>query len=183
MKQLILILIAILIGLNGYAQDVESKYDLKLGIGTSLLGTGDMQTIMFENEINFKLNKYFTLGEGLSFAKSGFSVLEQASFIQLNSNIYISPFKNNRQNDFRFGAGLSWYSISDFYQSSTVYIDEGLLDSEYEFSKRNSLGLNIIIENTYSISEKFLVGLKFFTQPYKNGDINSGLLLKVGLEI
>lgn len=183
MKQLIPIIAAVCFGFNAYAQETNPEYDLRFGVGTSLLGTGDMRTIMFENELNIKLNNYFTLGEGLGFAKSNYGVFEQASFIQLNSNIYISPFRNNRKNDFRLGTGLSWYSVSDVYQSSATYQNGQLVDSKHVFDKRNSIGFNLIIEHTYHVSENLLAGLKLFTQPYQNGDINSGILLRFGLEI
>jgi len=183
MKNLALIGIALLISLTGNAQEIKSRMDLRLGIGTSLLGTGDMRTIMFENEVNMKLNSYFSLSGGIGYAKSDYGVFEQASFVQLNANIYISPFKNSRRNDFRIGTGPSWYSISDVYQSSASYKNGQLIDSEYEFDKRSSIGFNLIIENTYLIKEKYLLGLKLFTQPYQNGDINSGILIKWGIKI
>jgi hypothetical protein len=183
MKKLTLIIIAVLIWTTGNTQETESRIDFRFGVGTSLLGTGDMQTIIFENEANFKLNRYFTLGAGLAYAKSDDGVFEQASFIQLNTNVYISPFKNSSKNEFRVGTGLSWYSVSDVYQSSATYQNGQLIDSEYEFDKRSSIGFNIIIENTYSIKEKYLLGLKLFTQPYQNGDINSGIMLKFGIKI
>ena len=59
----------------------------------------------------------------------------------------------------------------------------GLINTEYEFDNRNSFGLNVIIENSYLLTDKFLVGLKLFTQPYSNGDINTGAMLKIGLRI
>ena len=58
-----------------------------------------------------------------------------------------------------------------------------MVDTDYDFDNSNSLGFNIIIENSYLITDKFLVGLKLFTQPYNNGDINSGLMSKCGLKI
>ena len=183
MRKLTLVIIAVLLGLSAKAQKTESKYDVRLGLGTSLLGTGDMQTIMFENEANAKLNKYFTLSGGIGYAKSDYGVYEQASFVQLNSNVYISPFKNNRKNDFRIGTGLSAYSIFDAYQSAATYKNGELINTEYEFDKRNSIGLNLIIENTYSVTDKFLMGLKLFSQLYQNGDINSGIMLKFGIKI
>ena len=183
MKNLTLIVIAVLISIAGNAQDVKSRMDLRFGIGTSLLGTGDMWTIMFENEVNMKLNNYFTLGGGLGYAKSDYGVSEQASFVQLNANIYISPFKNSKRNDFRIGTGPSWYSVSDVYRSSARYLNGQLVDEGYEFDTRSSLGFNIIIESSYLITEKYSLGLKLFTQSYQNGDVNSGILLKLGIKI
>jgi hypothetical protein len=74
-------------------------------------------------------------------------------------------------------------NISDSYyfaQQCGVGIEQA---SPYHFDKRTSSGINIIIEDTYSISEKYLLGLKLFTQPYFNGDLNSGILLKFGMKL
>lgn len=183
MKNLTLIIISVLIGFTGKAQDAESKMDLRFGIGTSFLGAGDMHTIMLENEGNLKVNRYFSVSGGLGYAKSDRGVFEQASFIQLNTNVFISPFQNTRKNDFRIGTGLSWYSISDVYQSLALYQNGQIIDLDHELDKRNSIGFNIIIENSYSITQKLLLGLKLFTQRYQNEDINSGIMLKFGVKI
>lgn len=183
MKKSTFLTIAILTGIIGNAQETASKLDLRFGIGTSLLGTGDMRTLMFENELNLNLNKYFALEGGLGYAKSNDGIFEQSSFIQLNANIYISPFKNNRKNDLRLGTGLSWYAVSDVYQSSVTLQNSQLIDIAHKLDKRNSIGFNVVVENTYSITEKYMLGLKLFTQPYQNGDINSGILLKFGVKI
>jgi len=41
----------------------------------------------------------------------------------------------------------------------------------------------MIIENTFSISNELLLGIKLYSQPYFNGDINSGFLLKLGVKL
>jgi hypothetical protein len=61
-------------------------------------------------------------------------------------------------------------------------INGTLLYNEYQFENRNLIGMNIILEDTYSITERLILGLKVFTQPYI-GNINSGILLKIGVKI
>ncbi len=170
----ILLLLSVLV-VN--AQSQSSRLDLRFGVGSSFLGTGDMQTIMFENELNFRINDYLTIGQGLAYAKSDFGVYEQASFIQINSLLLVSPFSNVYKNDFRIGTGLSLYSVSDLTRTSSQ------LNSGFDVNRRNSYGLNLVIENSYAVTEHFLVGIKAFIQPYINGDINSGILLKVGFRM
>jgi len=180
-KYLVIVLFVIATQLN--AQDKQTKFDVKFGVGISLLGTGDMTTINFENETNYKISQYFSTSFTLNYGRSNSGVYETSSYIQGNLNIFISPFKNNRKNDFRIGTGFSIMNISDSYyflQECGVGIEQ---TSPYHFDKRNSSGFNIIIEDTYSINEKYLIGLKLFTQPYFNGDLNSGVLLKFGLKI
>jgi len=180
-KYLVIILIIMAAQLN--AQDKQEKFDIKFGIGISLLGTGDMTTINFENELNYKYNHHFSTSFTLNYGRSNSGVYMTSSYIQGNLNIYISPFKNNRKNNFRIGTGLSIMNISDSHcieQECGVGIKQS---SPCHYNRRNSFGLNIIIEDTYSINDRFLIGLKLFTQPYSNGDINSGLLIKCGLKL
>jgi hypothetical protein len=183
MKLIISVLIFITIAMAGFSQQSSSRLDLRTGIGTSFLGTGDMLTIMFENELNFQFSKYFTTAGGFGFAKGNMGVIERVSFIQANGNLYFSPFQNIHSFDLRIGTGVSWYWISDVYKSSATYHDGQLIELEYTFDKRNSIGFNAILEGSYSISKKFLLGLKIFIQPYLNGDINSGVMLKFGFKI
>ena len=175
--------VALFAGILANGQETNDKLDLRFGVGTSLLGTGDMLTIMFENELNYKLNDFFGLAGSVGYAKSDNGVFHQSSFIQFNTNVYFSPFKNSGKNDFRLGTGVSWYAVSDVYQSSATYQNGQLIDSEYVFDQRQSVGFNAVIENTYSITEKYKLGIKLFTQPYQNGDMNSGALLKFGVAI
>jgi len=180
-KYIIIILFVIATQLN--AQDNQKKFDIKFGVGISLLGTGDMTTINFENELNYKISQYFSTSFTLNYGRSNSGVYETSSYFQGNLNIFISPFKNSRKNDFRIGTGFSIMNISDSYYFSQ---DSGAgtgQTSPYNFDKRNSYGFNIIIEDTYSIKDRYLIGLKLFTQPYTNGDINSGILLKCGLKL
>lgn len=164
-------------------QEKTGNLDFRLGAGISLLGSGDMVTFNYENEMNYKLNQYFTSTASINLGRSNYGVSETASFVQGNFNIFLSPFKNNKRFDFRVGTGLTYYNISDAYESSQLWENGVLVDIDYEFDKRKSFGYNIIIENSYSLTNRFLIGLKLFTQPYFNGDINSGLLLKLGLKI
>ena len=165
------------------AQEKQDKYDLRFGVGLSLLGTGDMRTINFENEFNNKFNPHFSNSISLNFGRSNWGVGETASFIQGNLNIYWSPFKNNKRNDFRLGTGVSFFNISDAYMSFESYNGTQLIDKDYVFDNRYSVGVNMIIENTYSINDRFILGLKLFAQPYISSDINSGAMLKFGLKL
>jgi hypothetical protein len=179
-KTFIFILAAFL-SLQAIGQENTNKLDLRLGTGVSLLGSGDMITFNFENELNVKINQYFSSSASINLGRSNYGVSETASFVQGNLNVFFSPLKNNKRFDFRVGTGLSYYNISVAYESSQYWENGVLVDTDYEFDNRNSLGFNIIIENSYLITDKFLVGLKLFTQPYNNGDINSGVMLKFGL--
>lgn len=178
-KQTLFLIILICASVSTQAQEI----DLRFGVGGSFLGSSDMRAIMLENEANLKLNRYFALSGGLGFGTSNDGALDQASFLQLNANVYISPFKNTGRNDFRLGTGLSWYTVSESYNALSISHTGEIVDSKLQSDQRNALGFNLIIENTYSVTERLLLGLKAFTQPYQNGDINSGVLLKFGVKL
>lgn len=178
-----IITIGLLICLATYlsAQVNTKKVDLKFGIGTSLQGSGDMTTLSFENELNYKINKYFSISFAIDYGKSDRGVNASTSLVQGNLNIYFSPFKNSGKNNFKIGTGLSAMKVSDFYALSITQENYGVTTGDFVFEKRNSLGFNIIIENEYILSKKYLIGLKLFTQPYFNGDISTGGFLKFGV--
>ena len=92
--KLSIFIMGLLIGLSAKALEAQTRMDFRFGVGTSLLGTGDARTIMLENELNYKLNKYFVLGGGLAYARNYSGIFDHTSFIQLNTNIYASPFRN-----------------------------------------------------------------------------------------
>ncbi|NPA35603.1 MAG: hypothetical protein GXO47_02025 [Chlorobi bacterium] len=212
MKKLSLFIL-LTVFVNSYAQEepARKKFDIRFGLGWSLLGTGDLGAFNFENEFNFRFSRYFTASASFSFGRvtseredviianlvddSGNIVYSSTeilnwphygSFLQGNINIFISPFRNNRFNDFRIGAGISVYNMSEAYvQGYSSVPDEwrpvyGDYFVTWDDDKRTSLGWNLIIEDTFIFKEKFLIGVKAFTQPYINGDINSGFMGKLG---
>ncbi len=177
-----LILLA-LITLPVFGQENGNKFNLRLGIGYSILGTGDILTLNYENELNYSLNQYFTTSFSLNLGKSNQDIYKATSFIQSNLNIFISPFKNNKRNDFRIGTGLTYYKVSDAYRESSHYENGKFVRNNYELNNRISFGYNIIIEDSYFITKNLSIGLKLFTQPYFNGDINTGILIKAGVRL
>ncbi len=167
-----------------FAQEGSKDFDFRFGAGRSVLGTGDMRCFIFENEINYRLNAYFTPALAVGYGRSNSGVHATASYLQGNFNIFFSPFKNTGKNDFRIGAGLSVVNMSDTRLVSVIYgSGSNIIVADYAPEVRNSSGFSFILEDTYTIKDKFLLGFKLFTQPYFNGDINSGILLKSGIRL
>lgn len=182
MKNTIILLFGIFIGFQAGAQDDHSNFDYRLGIGASLLGSGDMRTMMVENEVNYLFHQYFSTSASLAYGRSTTGVNLTSSFYQGNTNLFFSPFKNFKRNDLRIGGGLSYLAISDSYVSSIHYNPPGQIsDIDHIVERRYSFGFNMILENTCIISRKYLLGIKLFVQPYFNGDINSGIMAKFGV--
>ena len=179
----LLIITLILFSLPAKGQEKTSKFDFRIGSGVSILGTGDMITLVYENELNYKLNNYLTSSISINLGRSNYGVFETSSFTQGNLNIYLSPFKNNKRTDFRVGTGLTEYSVSDAYIYQQTFRNGKLIYTEYQIETRSTYGLNFVIERSSLITDKLLVGVKLYTQPYFNGDINTGILVKMGFKI
>lgn len=178
-----LLLIILIIPFQLMAQQGESQTDFRFGSGLSFLGTGDMITLNVENEVNYTMSQIFTGSASLNYGHSNFGVYKSASFLQGNLNFFLAPFGNISRNVFRIGTGLSYYRVTDV-QKNTLVCGVGQTAEEVtSYETRDALGYNVIIENTYAITDRFLIGLKFFTQPYLNGDINSGVLIKGGVKL
>lgn len=182
MKFLVPLLILIFCSLqNMEAQENNQKSsDLRIGLASSFMGSGDFWAHSLSVEFNQTLNPYFTYSLGLSSGRSDHQFLTTASFFQANTNLYWSLFKNNRRNDFRMGTGLSyaWFSDAAIH---TKRSEGGQVMVAFE--PRSSLGLNLIVENTFALTDRFLLGLKVFSQPYFNEDINTGIMLKFGVRL
>ena len=153
------------------------KRSLQLGLGSSFLGTGDIFAGVFEAEFGYKFNPYISTGFGINSALGyrNIELREYATYHQGNANIFVSPFRNDGQVDFKLGTGVS-----------TNYIIEKHIDMLSSFfptyinESRFAVGLNMIVESSFRLNENVFLGIKGFVQPYVNGDIHSGILLKIG---
>lgn len=185
MKKLIFVLIYTVIAVNLFCQKNNSNIDIRLGAGFSFLGSGDNFTNMLENELNYNLNNYLTISPSLAVGiTSGHYKESGANLVHGAINIFLSPFRNNRFFNFRIGTGVNVYKVFDYTFTKASYDSFGeLVVYEYSFESRKSIGINMLIENTIRINKKLLVGIKLFSTPYKNADINSGILLKFGVRI
>ena len=83
------------------AQDETENLDIRLGVGSTILGTGDMTTIAFENELNYRISSYFTTALSAGYGRSNDGIYETASYLLGNLNVFPSPYKNIGRNDFR----------------------------------------------------------------------------------
>lgn len=183
MKKSFAILIMLVLTGSAFAQQTPSKFELKLGLGTSFLGTGDMQTLLLENELNYALNRYFTASASINLARSNRGSYQTTSYTQGNINLFISPFTNTGKHDLRIGAGVSYYQVSDTWQSRVVIENGEVVLLEYGFEERNALGLSGILEYSFALSEKLSLGTKLFMQVFRNEDMNTGALVKLGVTL
>ena len=190
-----------------FSQDKISKLDVRFGIGTSQwsdLYFPEISTIAIaiENEINYKFSKYFAISGSLNYSfgipkriEYGFEQSKNlyeniAGFFQISSIIFYSPFKNNKKNDFRVGVGPVWINANiyehfeDYLCSTCIPVQSPIRTN---IRKANTLAANFIIEDSYTIKEQFIVGLKLYYQPNLSGlngfNENIGLTAKFGIKI
>jgi len=185
MKQLLFVIIYTVFAVSLFGQKNNSHIDIRLGAGFSFLGSGDKFTNMLENELNYTINNYLTFSPSLAVGITNGNYKESgANLVHVAINIFLSPFRSNRFFDFRIGTGVNAYKVFDYTLTYARYNSSGeLIDYEYSFDSRKSIGINILIENTIRINKNLLVGIKLFSTPYRNADINSGILLKFGVRI
>lgn len=172
---------------HSFGQKKINKIDFRIGSGISNIGAGDVLVLNYENEVNYKLNNYFSLSLSVNFGKAIPSwnyFTKVLSLTQGDANIFFSPFKNFKRNDFRVGSGISILNISTAYIEKRVWVNGVLTEILYNISgPRNTIGFNMIIEDTYNFSKYFLSGFKIFINNYRSGDINAGVMLKLGIKL
>ena len=179
MKNLFLVVL-LFVSIQLFSQEKPSRFDLRIGSGVSFMGSGDVYSVGFENEFNYKLNDYFTSSASIGYTLGILKYVSTRHSISGNLNMFLSPFKNVKKNDFRIGLGLSYMSQTD--GETIVHWYEGTPYTYYEIERfmTKGFGMNIILENTYAIKDKYLVGFKLFTQLYEFQN-HSGAYLKFGI--
>ncbi|MCK5789105.1 MAG: hypothetical protein KAH32_08900 [Chlamydiia bacterium] len=163
--------------LHSFAQDETGKFDFKFGVGSTFLGSGDIVTISFRNELNYRINNYFSSSVKLGYGKGDNCGIQ--SYVSGDIDVFISPFRNNRNGDFRIGVGLSYIHMTEnkcYNQEPSLFYD--IVD------KKGGLGANLIIDYSYAIKGKYIVGLMLQAQHSESINVtNSGAFLTFGIRI
>ena len=180
MKKTIIFIISIVITLNLTAQEKTHKFDFKIGSGLGLMGSGDLIALCFENELNYKLDNYFSTSISLGIGRSIEFNKRHNDYLQRSLNLFISPFRNDKKNNFKIGLGYSRINETVTYLSSWYYYPDTYID-KFEYSGSSINAFNMIIENEYKITSRFLIGGKLFmTIGIEEGGIISGVMIKFG---
>jgi len=181
MKKIVLYIIILITSINMMAQENSRKFDFKIGAGYGFMGNGDLTAHCFENELNYKLNNYFSASVGVNIGRSAVYKFNHNDYLYGSINMYISPFRNNKINNFKIGAGYILVNETISYLSATFYYYDTYMEKfAYTTSTRN--GFNIIIEDEYLIHSKYLVGGKLFTTAgFEGAGIVSGGMIKLGI--
>ena len=181
MKKTLLILILTTVILNVTAQEQTHKFDFKIGSGLGFMGSGDLTALCFENELNYKLNNYFSTSIGLGIGRSVEFKENHNDYLQGSLNFFISPFRNDKRNNFKLGLGYTRINETVTYLSSSYYYPDTYIN-KFEYSGISINGFNMIIEDEYKITSRFLIGCKLFmTGGIEEGGIVSGGMIKLGI--
>lgn len=180
-SKLILFLGLIFIQIGQGLSQTAPRHEFRLGLGPSLLGTGDMRCLAIENEYNYRLNSYFKIGAALQSGNSENGAFIHSNFRQAGIHLYLSPFKNTGEGDFRMGTGLNYYRVYNVYASSTTFVNGVIVDETIVRESEKSAGVTIQMEYSRMVTSVLSLGLKAYSNPYFNGDIQSGILLRAGI--
>ena len=182
MKRTVLITIALIAVFNLGAQVNTHKLDYKFGAGLGFMGSGDVMAQSFENELTYKLNSYFSTSISLGLGRTFKDVQSHNDYMSGSLNLFISPFKNNRRNNFKIGAGYTLINETASYSSYDINYSEGTYNPNFNYLTQMVNGFSMILEDEYMIGSRFLLGGKIFvTGGVEEGGIVSGGMIKVGI--
>ena len=185
MKKLLLILF-IFSSIQLFSQEKAQKLDFKFGTGITLFIEDENLCLSFENEINYKLNKYFSNSLSVNYGKNINNINNSyiLSYLSGSINMFFSPFKNNKINELKIGTGYTFIKYDESLNiDPEVFVKPEFMISSQTIVKINKLSLlNVIIEYNYLITNKYLVGLNTSVRLNTKQDfIDTGLMLKLGV--
>ena len=98
-------------------------------------------------------------------------------YSEKEGNIFFSPFKNNKNNNFKIGTGYSFLNFTSIYEKSWDSVN----GFEYSYEKQNTGGFNLILEDEQIIRKKYIIGGKLFLNGKVSGANMLGGLIKLGV--
>lgn len=184
-----ILILLILIPLFLKSQNLPNKI-VKLGTGVSLIGSGDLGFHHFDLEYYKSLNRYFSISTSLTSGYGFNNYNSPAAFlIKPNLNILFSLLKNRRKFNIEIGGGLALQYVSAKKVTRRKFINGQLVEIQYRNDNYQSIGYNLMLENSYRINPNHMVAIRAFITPYFNtdrfttfftNDIHSGIQISWG---
>jgi len=170
---------------NAQSSDVVSPNSIKIGIGPTLFGSGDIKGIMQYTEYRRQLLPYLQVGAGFSLAQAASTIerWQQAAAKTLDFNIAFIPLRSSSQN-FKIGVGVSGRHLTSIYSIGSSTYDRGptpIMIEEFEKQEFNSIGYTVLLEYEYLFGERWAIGTRASFQNYRLGStvlflgINGGI--------
>jgi len=175
------LLLIVLFSVFIQAQEKFSGFDLRLGAGITSLGTDDMRLGSEEIEGNYTFDKYWASSLSIAFGNNRPNQKLTGSYIQGNVNIFLSPFDNEGNWDGRIGLGLTYWDLN---YTSYSYTNGILTNKQANPGRSSTFGYNIIVENSWLLTDRIFLGFKVYLQSYSDNNHHLGLLMfKAGIKI
>jgi len=181
MKRFLIVFFIFFISFYVKSQEFSHQINYKVGMGFSLLGTGDMWVYSLDNELTVSLNKYFSgaiaYNVGQKSIKASSTSAERFSNYHLAGvGINVAPFSNERRNVFSIGTGISYFNQNSVYKSTQL--DDYPI---YDYNSSKAFSMQIGLANEYKINDNISFGGKVFSNAtIRNGVNISGLVFRVG---
>ncbi|SFF48812.1 hypothetical protein SAMN04488541_10417 [Thermoflexibacter ruber] len=148
-----------------YAQEKPSTLDLKIGLGFGLI---NIPAYKLENELTKKWNRFFSSSISIGFAVgNGDNYMKSLDVIEGAINGFISPFGNQKKNNFKIGLGLAFIRSNNtrvVYKTEPPFVQ--VPEEWYALYEERRRNLNIIIDYERCIGKKYLIGARITSQPY-----------------
>ena len=154
--------------------DAVRPNSIKVGVGPSFFGYGDITGIMQYTKYSRKLLPYLQVGAGFSLAQASSTnaCWQQAAAKTLDFNIAFIPLRSSRSN-FKICAGISGRHLTNIYRYGISFylFDNNPLIRIEEFEKQefNSLGYTALLEYEYLFGDRWIVGTQASYQNYERG--------------
>lgn len=175
-RKLLLIVIAMIVTMTCFAQEQPSRIDFKTGAGVGFMGSGDVLTLSFENELDYKLNSFFTAAAAVGIGRSFETKDDKNDYLHGSLTLFVSPFRNDRKNNFRIGLGYTFINETRLYQ---MYANSPIV---YDYFTTNEHAFNFIIGYDYKYSDRYSIGAKAYTIGSSiSGGILTGAMLVFGI--
>jgi len=187
MKSYILFLIFLSTSYISFSQEKASTLDFKVGVGLGHWINSNLNMFRFENEFTKKWNRSLSSSLSINFASGGNTYLQTLTLLNGNINCFLSPFGNQKKNNFKIGTGISFIHIREtvvtYFDNFPPYYDNPR--QLYEVNKRQLASYNLVIDDEIVLGDKYLIGVRLMMQPYRvqTGDTFWGLLFKCGIKL
>lgn len=88
------------------AQILLNQFDFRLGVGLSHIGSGDIRALVYENELNYKYNKYLSSSVFFNFSQglpTRYTKIYKSDIFGIS--LFASLF-NSTKYEFKLGGGF-----------------------------------------------------------------------------
>jgi hypothetical protein len=193
-KTMLILIVLSTTAVNGQVESNKSRTTIEFALGTTYLGTGDewigkggifLKTKFgksFINEVSFNFGHANRTRGRMSYPpiiwggewSYNLETIIMTTF-HIDHNLLFSPFSASKKFNIYIGTGYSIMYISDVFRQNVNTYQEST-----QIEDRSSVGVNFLIEPTYTFKNGNIISIRIISQNYLNADISNGALIKFG---